>query len=220
MSLTVLEGARLAGGAGTKLAIPWRQAAAAFAVVPPTAFLFAAVMVAIGALARSFKEAQTLLTPVYFLCMAPALTAGLGDFRLSGVTAVIPGVGVTLLARDLVLARASVGLAVAVLASTALYGAAALLLASRLYDSERLFASDDGRVGLGTWVRQLVMGKRARRGDARPRRRSRRSGRHRRLRDCALWRRLRAAVLRLHPAPELAARAQPDRHRSRSGSAG
>ncbi len=147
MSLTVLEGARLAGGAGTKLAIPWRQAAAAFAVVPPTAFLFAAVMVAIGALARSFKEAQTLLTPVYFLCMAPALTAGLGDFRLSGVTALIPGVGVTLLARDLVLARASAGLAVAVLASTALYGAAALLLASRLYDSERLFASDDGRVG-------------------------------------------------------------------------
>ena len=149
MSLTVLEGARLAGGAGTKLAIPWRQAAAAFAVVPPTAFLFAAVMVAIGALARSFKEAQTLLTPVYFLCMAPALTAGLGDFRLSGVTALIPGVGVTLLARDLVLARASAGLAVAVLASTALYGAAALLLASRLYDSERLFASDDGRVGTG-----------------------------------------------------------------------
>jgi sodium transport system permease protein len=93
--------------------------------------------------------------------MAPALTAGLGDFRLSGVTALIPGVGVTLLARDLVLARASASLAVAVLASTALYGTAALLLASRLYDSERLFYSDDGRVGLGAWVRHLVMGKRA-----------------------------------------------------------
>ena len=26
-------------------------------------------MVAIGAMARSFKEAQTLLTPVYFLCI-------------------------------------------------------------------------------------------------------------------------------------------------------
>ncbi len=161
MSLTVLEGARLAGGAGAKLAIPWRQAAAAFAVVPPTAFLFAAVMVAIGALARSFKEAQTLLTPVYFLCLAPALTAGLGDFRLSGVTALIPGVGVTLLARDLVLARWSAGLAVAVLASTALYGAAALLLASRLYDSERLLASDEAKVGLGTWLRQVVLGRRA-----------------------------------------------------------
>ena len=97
--------------------------------------------------------------------MAPALTAGLGDFRLSGVTALIPGVGVTLLARDLVLARASAGLAVAVLASTALYGAAALLLASRLYDSERLFASDDGRVGtrhLGasSWCMERCAGRR------------------------------------------------------------
>ncbi len=161
MSLTVLEGARLAGGLGAKLAIPWRQAAAAFAVVPPTAFLFAAVMVAIGTLARSFKEAQTLLTPVYFLCMAPALTAGLGDFRLSALTAVIPGVGVTLLARDLVLARASAGMTLLVLASTAGYGAAALMLASRLYDSERLFFSDDGRLGLGAWLRHVATGRRA-----------------------------------------------------------
>jgi sodium transport system permease protein len=159
MSLTVLEGARLAGPAGANLAIPWRQAAAAFAVVPPTAFLFAAVMVAVGALARSFKEAQTLLTPVYFLCMAPALTAGLGDFRLSAVTAFIPGVGVTLLARDLVLSRATAGMALAVLASTALYGAAALALAARLYDSERLFFSDDARLGLTAWLRHVVTGR-------------------------------------------------------------
>ena len=161
MSLTVLEGARLAGGVGAKLSIPWRQAAAAFAVVPPTAFLFAAVMVAIGALARSFKEAQTLLTPVYFLCMAPALTAGLGDFQLSGVTAAIPTVGVTLLARDLVLGRAAAGMTALVLASTVLYGAGALMLASRLYDSERLFFADDGRLGLGAWLRHVATGRRA-----------------------------------------------------------
>jgi sodium transport system permease protein len=159
MSLTVLEGARLAGTVGTGLAVPWRQAAAAFAVVPPTAFLFAAIMVAVGALARSFKEAQTLLTPVYFLCMAPALTAGLGDFRLSPVTAFIPGVGVTLLARDLVLSRATAGMVLAVLASTALYGAAALALAARLYDSERLFFSDDARLGLTAWLRHVVTGR-------------------------------------------------------------
>ncbi|HEY6477141.1 MAG TPA: ABC transporter permease subunit, partial [Polyangia bacterium] len=138
MSLTVLEGTRLIA-TEAKMTIPWLHAAAAFAVIPPTAFLFASIMVAIGALARSFKEAQTLLTPVYFLCMAPALTAGLGDFRLSGVTAFIPGVGVTLLARDLILGRATIAMILAVLASTALYGAAALAFAARLYDSERLF---------------------------------------------------------------------------------
>jgi len=157
MSLTVLEGTHLIAG-GAKVPIPWARAAAAFAVVPPTAFLFASVMVAIGALARSFKEAQTLLTPVYFLCMAPALTAGLGDFQLSGVTAWIPGVGVTLLARDLILGHASFGVTLAVLCSTALYGAAALALASRLYDSERLFFADEAGLGLGAWLRHVAGG--------------------------------------------------------------
>ena len=154
MSLTVLEGTHLIAG-GAKAAIPWGRAAAAFAVIPPTAFLFASVMVAIGALARSFKEAQTLLTPVYFLCMAPAMTAGLGDFQLRGVTAWIPGVGVTLLARDLILGHASVGVTLAVLVSTALYGAAALALAARLYDSERMFFADEAGLGLGAWLRHV-----------------------------------------------------------------
>jgi len=158
MSLTVLEGTHLIAG-GAKAPIPWLRAAAAFAVVPPTAFLFASVMVAIGALARSFKEAQTLLTPVYFLCMAPALTAGLGDFQLRGVTAWIPGVGVTLLARDLILGHASLGVALAVLCSTALYGVAALALAARLYDSERLFFSDEAGLGLGEWLRHVASGR-------------------------------------------------------------
>jgi sodium transport system permease protein len=158
MSLTVLEGTRLVA-AEARMSIPWLHAAAAFAVIPPTAFLFASIMVAIGALARSFKEAQTLLTPVYFLCMAPALTAGLGDFRLDGLTAFIPGVGVTLLARDLILARATPVMVLAVMASTALYGGVALALAARLYDSERLFFTDEAGLGLGAWLRHVVRGR-------------------------------------------------------------
>src|SRR4030095_6648131 len=109
MSITVLEGAKLVGS-GTDVSLPWLNAgAAALLVIPPAAFLFASVMVALGALARSFKEAQTLLTPVYFLCMAPALLAALGDFELGGVSAFIPGIGVTLLARDVIAGHASLG---------------------------------------------------------------------------------------------------------------
>jgi sodium transport system permease protein len=158
MSLTVLEGAHLVASSAP-LAIPWIHVAAAFAVIPPTAFLFAAVMVAIGSVARSFKEAQTLLTPIYFLCMAPSLTAALGDFRLDGVTAFIPGVSVTLLARDLIIGRAPLGLSLVVIASTIAYGLAALALAARLYDSERLFFADEAGVGLGAWIRHVVGGR-------------------------------------------------------------
>jgi sodium transport system permease protein len=155
MSLTMIEGIRLVG-ASSPVAIPWTRAASTLIVVVPAAFLFAAVMVAIGAMARSFKEAQTLLTPVYFLCFTPSLIAGLGDWELSGAAAVVPGVNVTLLARDLILGKATFGATFVVVASTLAFGALALHLAARLYDSERLLASDDGALGLGAWVRRLI----------------------------------------------------------------
>jgi membrane protease YdiL (CAAX protease family) len=142
-------------------ALPWLRAAAVFVVVPPAAFLFASVMVAIGAVARSFKEAQTLLTPVYFLCMAPSLLAALGDFELTAAAAFVPGIGVTLLARDVIAGHASLGVTVAVFASSVAYGAVALALACRLYDSERLLGTDDVGLGLRAWLRHLVLGPRA-----------------------------------------------------------
>jgi sodium transport system permease protein len=165
MSLTVLEGAKLAA-AGAPVSLPWANAgAAALLVIPPAAFLFASVMVAIGSLARSFKEAQTLLTPVYFLCMAPSLLAALGDFELGSVASFIPGVGVTLLARDVIAGHASVGATVAVFASSVGYGAAALALACRLYDSERLLGADDTGLPLRAWLRHVILGPRSARAE-------------------------------------------------------
>jgi sodium transport system permease protein len=155
MSLTMIEGIRLVG-ASSPVAIPWTRAASTLVVVIPAAFLFGAVMVAIGAMARSFKEAQTLLTPVYFLCFTPSLVAGLGDWELSGVVAAVPGVNVTLLARDLILGKATLGVSLVVVASTLAFGALALDLAARLYDSERLLAADDGSLRLVAWLRRLL----------------------------------------------------------------
>jgi sodium transport system permease protein len=156
MSLTVAEGARLAAGTST-LTIPWTRAAATVLTVIPAAFLFAAVMVAIGALARGFKEAQTLLTPVYLLCLTPALIATIADFRLSGIVLLVPGTNLTLLARDLMLAQATFVHALIVLGSTLVYGALALWFAVRLYDSERLLAASDANlIGLSAWIRHLV----------------------------------------------------------------
>ena len=156
MSLTVAEGARLAAGSPI-LAIPWPRAAATLLIVVPAAFLFGSVMVAIGAMARSFKEAQTLLMPVYLLCFTPSLVAGMADFRLTGLTMLVPGTNLTLLARDLMLGDAHVLPAVIVLASTIGFGAVALAFAARLYDSERLLASTDADlVSLSAWLRHLV----------------------------------------------------------------
>jgi sodium transport system permease protein len=117
--------------------IPWSRAAAATLVLAPAAFLFGSLFVAIGSVARGFKEAQSFLMPVYFLCIAPALIGGVGEYQLAGVAALVPAMNVTLLARELLLGKAHLGGAVLVLGSTAVYGCVALAFAARLYDSER-----------------------------------------------------------------------------------
>src|SRR6185295_2672692 len=117
VALTVAATTRM-GGATPALVIPWTRAAATVLTVVPAAFLFAALMVAVGAL---------------------------GELPLAGATLVAPGMNLTLLARDLMVAAATPGHAAVVLASTLAYGALALGLAARLYDSERFLASSDGQ---------------------------------------------------------------------------
>jgi sodium transport system permease protein len=138
-------------------------------MVVPAAFLFASVMVAVGAMARSFKEAQNLLTPIYFLCITPALVAGLGGYEMTGAALVVPAVNVTLLARAIVLGEARIGPALVVIASTLVYGWLALSLAARLYDSERLLYADDQRLSLRDWLSRLILGAGPARDDAQPR---------------------------------------------------
>jgi sodium transport system permease protein len=136
MSVTLIQVMRLADP-GSTLPVPWTRAAAAAAVVLPSAFFFASVFVAVGAVARGFKEAQHLLTPVYFLSIVPAVAGAIGEYRLAGLTAFIPCMNVTLLARDLLLGRAPWLGALATLASTVAWGCAALAVAAHIYSSER-----------------------------------------------------------------------------------
>lgn len=160
MSVTLAEGVRLASGR-EGLGVPWGRAALTTVVILPASFLFASTLVAVGSIARSFKEAQNLLTPVYFLCFTPAIMAALGEYELRGLIALVPGINVTLLAREIILGTVKPAGAVMVLGSTLAYGAGALALAARLYDSERLLYAGDADVPLGTWLRRMIFGSRA-----------------------------------------------------------
>ena len=136
MTVTLIQAVHLAD-AKAPLLVPWSRAAAATLVLGPAAFLFGSLFVAIGSIARGFKEAQTFLMPVYFLCIAPALVGGIGEYQLAGPAALVPAMNVTLLARELLVGKAHLGGTLLVLGSTALYGCVILAFAARLYDSER-----------------------------------------------------------------------------------
>ena len=139
MAITLIQILRLAAQ-NVVVDIPWGHAVLSSLVIFPAALLFAAAFVALGATARTFKEAQTLLLPVYFLTVAPAMAGAIGEYDLAGLPAWIPGMNITLLARDLLVGRATWSGGLATLASTLLLSAAALTAAARIYDSERLVA--------------------------------------------------------------------------------
>ncbi len=132
--------------ANASLQVPWSAVALTAVAIVPAALFFSAVMVAVAALARSFKEAQNLLTPVYMLCMMPAIAAMFPWVRLTPLTALIPAVNVGLLTRELIGGKLPLVPLLICLASCLIYTMAALKLAARIYNSERmLFAPDPGR---------------------------------------------------------------------------
>jgi sodium transport system permease protein len=136
MAMTLIHAIRLADPHAA-LPVPWFQALSGALVLAPSAFLFGALFVALGSMARGFKEAQSFLMPAYFIAIAPALIGGIGEYQLHATTALVPAMNVTLLARELIVGTARLGPALLVLASTAFYGCLALAFAARIYDSER-----------------------------------------------------------------------------------
>ena len=146
MSLALVQVVNLAAPA-SDLPVPWSRAAATGLVVVPTAFLLAALFVAIGSLARGFKEAQNLLVPVYFLFFAPAMLGALGDLPLIAG----PGAGAgperqPAGAGHRRSARPALGMTAAGAGGRpSPGGVVALLAAARLYVSERFLAADDER---------------------------------------------------------------------------
>ena len=129
-------------------AVPWAAAAFTLVALVPCALFFAALMLAVASLARSFKEAQNLLTPVYIGCVLPAMASQMPGLELTPFTALVPVANISLLTRDIIAGRiALVPLAIA-LTATLLYAALALRIAARIYSSERmLFAPDQLRRG-------------------------------------------------------------------------
>jgi sodium transport system permease protein len=123
--------------------VPWASVALASAVTIPAALFFSAVMLAVAALARGFKDAQNLLTPVYLAILVPGMFSQLPGTELGTYSALLPGVNVTLLVKGLVRGNAQGShVALALLSMTA-YALAALHFAGRVFEGEHLLFAEE-----------------------------------------------------------------------------
>ena len=104
----------------------------------PLAVFGASLMFAIALYARSFKEGQTYLTPLVILVIFPALLGGLPGLKLTPALCLIPIFNASQMIRGILIGDFShVNFAVTVAANLA-YSAIAFVLATRMFDNERV----------------------------------------------------------------------------------
>lgn len=108
----------------------------------PFAMLSSAILVAVCSFARSYKEAQTYVTPVIILALLPAVAATLPSVQLKGILLVVPVGNMVLLTRELFQQTCTWPQVVIVLLSTTLYAAAAIGIAARLFGQEAVLFAD------------------------------------------------------------------------------
>ena len=91
----------LGGGAdAVSFSIPWLAVPVMLAGAVALALFFAAAMMILAAFARSFKDGQAMVTPVYWLVLIPLLLGNQADVDLSLGTALIPIANVTMMIGD------------------------------------------------------------------------------------------------------------------------
>ena len=106
------------------------------AMVVPMAVLFAAVQLSIALFAKSYKEAQSYVSPLVILIVLPAIIGMLPGVELNARLALVPILNVSLVSKELVSGVWHWNLIALIFGSTCVYAAAALAIAVRMFNRE------------------------------------------------------------------------------------
>ena len=131
----VKEFARL-GHAGLPFAISAKGVAAVLLMILPLAVLFSAGLLALSLLARSYKEAQSYISPLFVVVILPSVAAMLPGVELNATLALIPILNVSLVSKEILSGNYPWGLILLIFASSCLYAAAAFFVAVRTFHRE------------------------------------------------------------------------------------
>ena len=105
-------------------------------LLPLNAF-FAALTLMLSIYARSFKEAQSMITPLMIVCIFPAIFGMLPGVKLDLVTAVIPILNVSLGAKEIISGTIEPLPLLVTYLSLILYAAIALIVSVRFFNNEK-----------------------------------------------------------------------------------
>jgi sodium transport system permease protein len=122
--------------AGMQLHIGFAAVLSVFLMALPLAVLFSAGLITISLFAKSYKEAQSYISPLMILVIVPAVAAMLPGVELTAKLALIPILNVSLLCKELVTGTYHWNFITLIFLSTCVYAAAALFLAVKMFQRE------------------------------------------------------------------------------------
>jgi sodium transport system permease protein len=109
---------------------------AVIGMVLPMAVLFAAVLLTISLFAKSFKEAQSYVSPLIILIILPAVVGVLPGVELNARLALVPILNVSLVSKELVSGVWQWDYLALIFGSSCVYAAVALFLAVKMFNRE------------------------------------------------------------------------------------
>lgn len=142
MGLTLAAAGRMVGGVsrirtmGLQFHITPAAVISVFIMVIPLAVLFSAALLAISLFAKSFKEAQSYLSPLTIVVFAPAIVAILPGVELNAGLSLVPILNTSLVCKEIVSGTYHWGFIALIFASSCAYAAVALWVAIRLFQRE------------------------------------------------------------------------------------
>ncbi|MDI1248607.1 MAG: ABC transporter permease [Lacunisphaera sp.] len=109
-----------------------------FALIAPVAVLFAAVLLTISLFAKSYKEAQSYVSPLIIVVIMPAMLGMLPGIELTAKTALVPILNLSLACKEMLSGVWHWPYLALIFGSTCAYAAAALALCVKMFDREEV----------------------------------------------------------------------------------
>jgi sodium transport system permease protein len=113
-----------------------RGVLAVFVMILPLSVLFSASMLAVSLFAKSYREAQTYISPMTFVVILPAIVALLPGVELNTRTALVPILSTTLVGKELMAGNHPWGFIALIFASSCVYASIAIGAAVTLFNRE------------------------------------------------------------------------------------
>lgn len=107
-------------------------------VLLPLTIFFAAILLSLSIFAKSFKEAQSIISPMMILIIVPAFIGLMPGMELNASTALIPILNVSLATKGIIAGTIPVPILLEVYASLIIYAAVSILVCTKMFEREEM----------------------------------------------------------------------------------